>query len=250
MQPSPIILSLTVGPATWWHGWSQNEFDAIAGAIAAGHLIECGPMACGGNYSGFRELGDVIRLGFPIAEIAADGSTVITKQSGTGGMVTVDTVKSQLLYEVQGTRYLNPDAVLHLDSLNLSQLGKDQVRISAVKGSNPPSTTYSGAVTVTVAVVACLLVVVPGIVYVPGPRIHSTAFDQVTFGCSTLPSLYVTATVLGSTAFAPSITETDGFSTETTARGATAPVRTYEKVLSDSSGLPSQIRSVRNTPSP
>ena len=133
--------SLTVGPAAWWHGWSQNEFDAIAGAIAAGHLIECGPMACGGNYSGFRELGDVIRLGFPIAEIAADGSTVITKQSGTGGMVTVDTVKSQLLYEVQGTRYLNPDAVLHLDSLNLSQVGADQVRISAVKGSTPPSTT-------------------------------------------------------------------------------------------------------------
>jgi hypothetical protein len=133
--------SLTVGPAAWWHGWSPGDFDAIAGAIAAGHLIECGPMACGGNFSGFRELGDVIRLGFPIAEIAADGSTVITKQSGSGGMVTVDTVKSQLLYEVQGPRYLNPDAVLHIDSLNLTQLGTDQVRISSVKGSKPPSTT-------------------------------------------------------------------------------------------------------------
>ena len=133
--------SLTVGPAAWWHGWSQGDFDAIAGAIAAGHLIECGPMACGGNFSGFRELGDVIRLGFPIAEIAADGSTIITKQSGSGGMVTVDTVKSQLLYEVQGPRYLNPDAVLHIDSLELTQLGEDRVRIGSVKGSMPPSTT-------------------------------------------------------------------------------------------------------------
>ena len=133
--------SLTVGPAAWWHGWSRSDFDAIAGAIAAGHLIECGPMACGGNFSGFRELGDVVRLGFPIAEIAADGSTVITKQSRGAGMVTIDTVKSQLLYEIQGSRYLNPDAVLHVDSLTLTQLARDQVRISAVKGSKPPSTT-------------------------------------------------------------------------------------------------------------
>jgi hypothetical protein len=133
--------SLTVGPAAWWHGWSRSDFDAIAGAIAAGHLIECGPMACGGNFSGFRELGAVVRLGFPIAEIASDGSTVITKQSRSAGMVTVDTVKSQLLYEIQGTRYLNPDAVLHVDSLKLTQLAGNEVRISSVKGSRPPTTT-------------------------------------------------------------------------------------------------------------
>jgi hypothetical protein len=136
--------SLTVGPAAWWHDWSPRDWDAIAGAIAAGHIIECGPHACGGNFSGFRQLGEVVRLGFPIAEIAADGSCVIGKQSRSAGMISVDTVTAQLLYEIQGPRYLNPDAVLHVDSLKLDQVGEDRVQMSSIKGSKAPATTKVG----------------------------------------------------------------------------------------------------------
>jgi len=136
--------SLTMGPAAWWHGWTRNDFDAVAGGIAAGHIIECGPQASGGNFSGFQELGDVLRLSFPVAEIEADGSFVVTKQSDEKGFVTPDTVKAQLLYEVQGPRYLNPDAVLHLDSLSIEQESDDRVRVSRIRGTAPPSTTKVG----------------------------------------------------------------------------------------------------------
>jgi len=136
--------SLTMGPAAWWHGWTRGDYDAVAGGIAAGHILECGPQASGGNFSGFKALGDVLRLGFPIAEIESDGSFTVTKQSAAKGFVSPDTVTAQLLYEVQGPRYLNPDAVLHLDSLSIEQAGKDRVRVSGVKGSKPPSTTKVG----------------------------------------------------------------------------------------------------------
>ncbi|MDG2002551.1 MAG: DUF1446 domain-containing protein [Novosphingobium sp.] len=136
--------SLTMGPAAWWHGWSKSDFNAVAGGIAAGHIIECGPQASGGNFSGFKELGDVLRLGFPIAEIEADGSFVVTKQSAAKGFVSPDTVTAQLLYEIQGPRYLNSDAVLHIDSLAIAQDGQDRVRVSAIKGSKPPATTKVG----------------------------------------------------------------------------------------------------------
>jgi hypothetical protein len=136
--------SLTMGPAAWWHGWSKSDFDAVAGGIAAGHIIECGPHASGGNFSGFKDLGDVLRLGFPIAEIEADGSFVVTKQSASEGFVSPDTVTAQLLYEIQGPRYLNSDAVLHIDSLSIEQQGEDRVRVSTVKGSRPPATTKVG----------------------------------------------------------------------------------------------------------
>jgi hypothetical protein len=136
--------SLTMGPAAWWHGWSRDDFDAVAGGIAAGHIIECGPQANGGNFSGFKELDGAVRLGFPIAEIEADGSFTITKQSASAGLVSPDTVTAQLLYEIQGPRYLNPDAVLHINSLSISQDGKDRVRVSAIRGSAPPATTKVG----------------------------------------------------------------------------------------------------------
>lgn len=136
--------SLTMGPAAWWHGWPKEDFDAVAGGIAAGHIIECGPQASGGNFSGFQDLGDVLRLGFPIAEIEADGSFVVTKQAAAEGFVSPDTVTAQLLYEIQGPGYLNPDAVLRIDSLSIEQVGKDRVRVSAIKGAKPPATTKVG----------------------------------------------------------------------------------------------------------
>jgi Acyclic terpene utilisation family protein AtuA len=133
--------SLVVGAAAWWWGWAQDDYDALAGAVAAGHVIECGPQATGGNFSGFRALADLHQPGFPIAEIAADGSSVITKNPGTGGAVTRDTVTAQLLYEIGDPAYLNPDVIAHLDTAELTDLGDDRVRISPVRGSAPPATT-------------------------------------------------------------------------------------------------------------
>ncbi|MBN1093427.1 DUF1446 domain-containing protein [Blastococcus sp. TML/M2B] len=132
--------SLTVGPAAWWHGWTPDEWDALAGAVTAGHIIECGAHATGGNFSGFRSVPGMTRPGFPIAEIAADGSSVITKHARDGGMVTVDTVTAQLVYEIQGPRYLNPDATVHLETVQLTQVGPDRVAIGPVTGSPPPVT--------------------------------------------------------------------------------------------------------------
>ncbi|WP_148573158.1 acyclic terpene utilization AtuA family protein [Nocardioides caldifontis] len=137
--------SVVVGPAISAFGWGRTTYDELAGAVVAGHVIECGTQATGGNFSGFRALaraGHLDRpLGFPIAEMAADGSCVITKHAGTGGLVTVDTVTAQLLYEIQSTVYLNPDVTTHLDTVRLTPDGDDRVRISGVRGSAPPPTT-------------------------------------------------------------------------------------------------------------
>ena len=133
--------SLVVGPAAWWWSWTPNDYDALAGALAAGHVIECGPQATGGNFSGFRTIADLVQPGFPIAEIAADGSSVITKNPGTGGAVTRDTVTAQLLYEIGEPAYLNPDVITHLDTATLTDLGADRVEIRGVRGSAPPATT-------------------------------------------------------------------------------------------------------------
>ncbi|OLL71947.1 hypothetical protein Ae168Ps1_0320 [Pseudonocardia sp. Ae168_Ps1] len=132
--------SLTAGPAAWWHGWTPDDHDALAGAVTAGHVIECGAHATGGNFSGFRAVPGMVKPGFPIAEIAADGSSVITKHAADGGTVTVDTVTAQLLYEIQGPRYLNPDVTVHLDTVRLTQEAPDRVAIGPVTGSPPPPT--------------------------------------------------------------------------------------------------------------
>ncbi len=131
--------SLVVGPAVWWHGWSSTSYDELAGAVVAGHVLECGCQATGGNFSGFTDLENPAQpLGFPLAELSADGSSVITKHDGTGGLVSVDTVTAQLLYEVQSTAYLGPDVTTHLHTITLSDDGEDRVRVSGVRGSAPP----------------------------------------------------------------------------------------------------------------
>jgi hypothetical protein len=132
--------SVIVGPAAAHHGWGRTDYDQLAGAIAAGHVIECGPQATGGNYSFFTEMADLTHPGFPLAEIDADGSSVITKHPGTGGAVTIETITAQLLYEITGARYANPDATLRVDTVDLSDDGPDRVRISGVKGEPPPPT--------------------------------------------------------------------------------------------------------------
>jgi hypothetical protein len=131
--------SLVVGPAVAHFGWTPTSYDELAGAVVAGHVLECGTQATGGNFSGFRTLPHTGRsLGFPLAEIAADGSFVVTKHDGTGGAVTVDTVTAQLVYEIQTTRYLNPDVIVDLDSIRLDQTGSDRVHVSGVRGEAPP----------------------------------------------------------------------------------------------------------------
>jgi hypothetical protein len=130
--------SVIVGPAAAHFGWEPTNYDALAGAVAAGHVIECGAQATGGNYAFFTEIADLTHPGFPLAEIHSDGSSVITKHPGTGGAVTVDTVTAQLLYEIGGARYANPDVTLRVDTIELADDGPDRVRISGVKGEPPP----------------------------------------------------------------------------------------------------------------
>ena len=130
--------SLVVGPAAWWHGWSGEDWDALAGAVAAGHVIECGPQCTGGNYSFLDELPDTRVPGFPIAEIAHDGSAVITKHPGTGGVVSVGTVTAQLVYEIEGPAYTNPDVTAHFDTLRVTQQAPDRVEMRGAKGMTGP----------------------------------------------------------------------------------------------------------------
>jgi hypothetical protein len=132
--------SVTVGPAAAHFGWSRADYHQLAGAVVAGHVIECGIQATGGNFSFFTEVPDLTYAGFPLAEINADGSSVITKHPGTGGLVSVDTVTAQLLYEITGARYANPDVTARMDTIALSDDGPDRVRISGVAGEPPPPT--------------------------------------------------------------------------------------------------------------
>ncbi|MER7608139.1 acyclic terpene utilization AtuA family protein [Nocardioides sp. NPDC127503] len=135
--------SVVVGPAIAHHGWKRDSYDELAGAVVAGHVIECGTQATGGNFSGFLTMSPQARarpLGFPVAEIAVDGSSIITKQDETGGTVTVDTVTAQLLYEIQGPHYLGPDVTTDLTSIRLQEVGIDRVAITGVTGTPPPAT--------------------------------------------------------------------------------------------------------------
>ena len=139
--PRVTDAALVVGPAAWWHGWARDDWNRLAGAVVARHVIECGAQATGGNYTWFEEIPDLsLPPGFPIAEVADDGSSVITKHPGTGGTVTVGTVTAQLLYEIAATDYANPDVISRFDTIQLEQQGPDRVRIHDVLGAPAPST--------------------------------------------------------------------------------------------------------------
>ncbi|MFI9614470.1 acyclic terpene utilization AtuA family protein [Streptomyces sp. NPDC052023] len=137
--------ALVTGPAAAHFGWQPGDHDRLAGAVVAGHVLECGTQATGGNYSFFHERqADAHRPGFPLAEIHDDGSCVITKHPGTGGFVDVGTVTAQLLYETGGARYAGPDVTARLDTVRLTQDGPDRVRIDGVRGEAPPGTLKVG----------------------------------------------------------------------------------------------------------
>jgi hypothetical protein len=120
---SPVI-----GAAWYWHGWDATDYDQLAGSLVAGHLIECSAYATGGNFSGFTDypLETFVDPGFPIAEINNDGTCVITKHQGTGGMLTEDNIRCQLLYELQGDVYLHSDVKAYLDNVSIQEAGKDR----------------------------------------------------------------------------------------------------------------------------
>lgn len=138
--PRVTDASLVVGPAAWAFDWKLDDWDQLAGAVVAGHILECGPQATGGNFSFFTELPNTTRLGYPLAEIEADGSCVITKHPGTGGAVTVETVTAQILYEIAAPEYLNPDVVARFETIQLADDGPDRVKVSGVRGLPAPDT--------------------------------------------------------------------------------------------------------------
>jgi hypothetical protein len=138
--PRVTDAAVVIGPATWKFNWQRDDYDALAGALAAGHVIECGQQATGGNYAFFQEVPSFDNPGYPIAEIEANGNFTVTKHPGTAGLVSVGTVKSQLLYEIGDPAYKNPDVIGHFDTLKIEQVGDDRVYVSGCKGSCPPPT--------------------------------------------------------------------------------------------------------------
>lgn len=131
--------SMVVGAAAWRFGWTPDDLDALAGATVAGHLVECGTQVTGGNYAFFDDVPGVEHVGFPIVEVAPDGSAVLTKHKGTGGRIDVGTVTSQLLHEVEGCLYPGPDVVTRLDTVRFVPDGPDRVRVLGARGEAPPT---------------------------------------------------------------------------------------------------------------
>jgi hypothetical protein len=139
--PRVTDAALTLGPAAWRFAWARDDWDRLAAGVVAGHVIECGAQCTGGNYSFFHEVPGLEYPGFPIAEMRADGSFVITKHPGTGGVVSVGTVTAQLLYEIAGAEYPNPDVTARFDTIRLEQEGPDRVLVTGIRGEPPPPTT-------------------------------------------------------------------------------------------------------------
>ena len=137
--PRVTDAAVVIGPAAWKYNWKRDSYDALAGALAAGHIIECGCQATGGNYAFFKEVPSFENVGYPIAEIEEDGNFTITKHRGTGGLVSVGTVTAQLLYEISSPAYINPDVIAHFDTLKIEQVDQDRVYVSGCRGSSPPS---------------------------------------------------------------------------------------------------------------
>jgi len=135
--PRVTDAAVVIGPAAWKFNWNRDNYDALAGALAAGHIIECRCQTTGGNYSFFKEVASFDNVGYPIAEIKSDGSFYITKHPNTGGLVSTGTVTAQLLYEISSPAYLNPDVIAHFDTLKIEQDSKDRVYVSGCRGSSP-----------------------------------------------------------------------------------------------------------------
>jgi hypothetical protein len=138
---SPVI-----GAAYWWHNWKRSDLDKLANAFVAGHLSECSSYSTGGNYTGFKDLECLgwTNIGYPIVEIAQSGEVIVTKNQGSGGEVSVNTLTSQFLYEIQGSWYFNSDVTAILDDVSFERISADRVALRGIKGALPPPTTKVG----------------------------------------------------------------------------------------------------------
>jgi hypothetical protein len=148
-QGSDIIITgrttdtaLTYAPMIFEFGWAWDDWDKLATGVVTGHILECGGQASGGNFSAdWKAVPDLAHIGFPIAEAFPGGEVTITKHENTGGMVTVQTVSEQLLYEIgDPTKYITPECIADFTTIHLQQVGKDRVRLSGVKGK--PATEF------------------------------------------------------------------------------------------------------------
>jgi hypothetical protein len=138
--------SLTVGPAVFEHGWERDDWNRLGAASVAGHLIECGAQVTGGLWTNWEAVPDLANVGYPIADLAADGSFRIEKPAGTGGAINVETVSEQLLYEVgDPAAYLTPDVTADFTTVRLSQVEKDVVGVNYATGK-PATGTYKVSV--------------------------------------------------------------------------------------------------------
>lgn len=131
--------SMVAGACAHHFGWSSDAWDCMAGATVAGHLLECGTHATGGISTDWLQVPDPIHIGFPIAEVASDGSSVITKSDRSGGRVTESTVKEQLLYEIgDPNRYISPDVIVSILGIDVRQVSINRVSVRGAKGAPPP----------------------------------------------------------------------------------------------------------------
>lgn len=133
--------SPVMGAATWWHDWPEASYNELAGALIAGHCIECGCYATGGNFSGHKSIPDNQNQGYPVAEIAHDGTFDVFLQEGARGLVSRDTISAQLVYEIQGPSYLNPDVIAEITHVQITNTAKNRVRVTGITGAPPPATT-------------------------------------------------------------------------------------------------------------
>jgi hypothetical protein len=133
--------ALVGGPLLHEFGWRDDDWDKLAAATIAGHIVECGAQCTGGNFTAWREVPDFVRIGYPIVEALPDGTFFITKHAGTGGLIDVRTITAQLLYEMgDPARYLGPDCTARFDTIRMEQAGKDRVRVFGIKGEPAPPT--------------------------------------------------------------------------------------------------------------
>jgi hypothetical protein len=132
--------AVTLAPLMYEFGWAPDDWDRLAAGIVAGHIIECGPQCTGGNFTDWHTVETFVDIGYPLIEAHPDGSFVVTKHPGTGGMVNGQTVAEQVLYELGGPRYVSPDCVARFDSFRLSEDGPDRVRVSGIRGEPAPET--------------------------------------------------------------------------------------------------------------
>ncbi|MEM7453433.1 MAG: acyclic terpene utilization AtuA family protein [Planctomycetota bacterium] len=138
--------SVVLAPMVYEFDWSLDDMDLMAAGTIAGHIVECGAQCTGGNFANWREIPDMAKIGYPVIEALPDGSFAITKHEGTGGKVTLETVTSQLVYEMgDPANYITPDCIADFTSINLEQDGENRVRISGIKGK-PATDTYKVSV--------------------------------------------------------------------------------------------------------